>query len=471
MRTSLFSGLTTRGTSFLAAGVAAALAGYLLGERGLLCVGIALVSLPLLAAFAASRGRNRIAASRLIGPRRVPVGHTARVTLRLRNVSRTATGLMMAEDAVPYALGTRPRYVLDKIERGGIRELSYPLRSDLRGKFEIGPLELRVADSFGLVEVARSLSGRSTLVVTPRVVRLSRTVISRSWAGEGEGSSRLAASAGEDDVIPRPYRDGDELRRVHWRSTARYGELMVRREEQHWRNKATVLLDTRRLAHAGSGAASSFEVAVSAAASVGMHISQENLTGQFITDTDVIRGEAFFTDRLLDMLAVIRMSARRDLKHALAQLRSSGSGVVIAIMGRLSTTDAEQLAACRSEGSQAIALLLAVSEWTDNERAAADDRTAAGGPSAPPGAVSQPAGPSEPGSARPAGSIPARQPTADRQTLQVAATLRTAGWRVAIIEPGTPLADAWQGLPRAGQLIVPSAKDAASVAAAAGRPA
>jgi len=56
---------------------------------------------------------------------------------------------MLAEDTVPYALGTRPRYVLDGIERGGTRELSYPLRSDLRGKFTIGPLEVRIADAFG----------------------------------------------------------------------------------------------------------------------------------------------------------------------------------------------------------------------------------------------------------------------------------------------------------------------------------
>ena len=234
------------------------------------------------------------------------------MTLRLENASRGATGLLLAEDTVPYALGARPRYVLDKIERNGTRDLTYPLRSDLRGKFEIGPLQLRMTDSFGLVELSRSLTGKTTFVVTPRVVPLARTVISRSWAGEGEGRSRLASTAGEDDAIPRAYRDGDELRRVHWRSTARYGTLMVRREEQRWRNRATVLLDTRMSAHQGSGPASSFEAAVSAAASLGVHISQEGLTGQFITDADAIRGGPFFEDSLLDALAVIRMSGRTN---------------------------------------------------------------------------------------------------------------------------------------------------------------
>jgi uncharacterized protein (DUF58 family) len=398
MRTSLLAGMTTRGTSFLAAGIAAAFVGYLLGERGLLCVGYALIALPLLAAAAARRSQYRLATSRIISPPRVPAGHTANVTLRLENVSRVSTGLLLAEDAVPYALGTRPRYVLDKIERNGTRELTYSLRSDLRGRFEIGPLQLRVADSFGLVEVTRSLSGRTTFIVTPRVVPLARTVISRSWAGEGEGRARLAAMAGEDDVIPREYRDGDELRRVHWKSTARYGELMVRREEQRWRNRATVLLDSRTISHLGAGAGSSFETAISAAASVGVHVAQEGLTGQFISDADVLRSGPFFEDRLLDALAIIRPSAQRTMDRAFKELKLSGAGVIIAVMGKMSTAEAQQLAACRTAGSQGIVLLLDVATWADESRRGGVNGAAAATRPVP--ASTQPA------SARPASTQP-----------------------------------------------------------------
>jgi Protein of unknown function DUF58 len=382
MRTSLLAGMTTRGTSFLAAGAASAVAGYLLGERGLFCVGIALLALPLLAAAGIRRAQYRLGTSRTISPPRVPAGQTATVTLRLENVSRVPTGLLLAEDTVPYALGTRPRYVLDKIERNGSRELTYSLRSDLRGKFEIGPLQLRAADSFGLVELSRSLSGRTTFVVTPRVVPLARTVISRSWAGEGDGRARLSSTAGEDDVIPRAYRNGDELRRVHWRSTARYGELMVRREEQRWRNKATIFLDSRSRMHAGSGAASSFEMAVSAAASLGVHVAAEGLTGQFITEGDVIRGGPFFEDRLLDSLAVLRSSSSGSLTQALSELRVLGGGVIIAVMGRLSVAEAQQLAACRGEGSQGIALLLDVASWSDEARRHRQDNASKAGTTA-----------------------------------------------------------------------------------------
>ena len=87
----------------------------------------------------------------------------------------------------------------------------------------------------------------------------------------GRARSRLR---GDDDVIPREYRHGDDLRRVHWRSTAR-----VRRADGAPRGAArragrTVLLDTRRHAHRGAGPGSAFEWAVSALASVGVYIAR-----------------------------------------------------------------------------------------------------------------------------------------------------------------------------------------------------
>jgi len=447
VRTSLLSGMTTRGSSFFAAGIAAAIAGYLLGEHALLSVGIALVALPLLAAIAVRRGQYRLSVSRIIKPPRVPVGHTAMVTLRVENISRGSTGLLLAEDAVPYALGARPRYVLDKIERKGTRELTYPLRSDLRGKFEIGPLSLRVADSFGLVEITRSLSGRTTLVVTPRVVPLARTVISRSWAGEGEGQARLASMAGEDDVIPREYRDGDERRRVHWRSTARYGELMVRREEQRWRNRATVLLDSRSLCHVGSGTGSSFETAVSAAASVGVHVSQEGLTGQFISDTDLIRAGPYFEDRLLDALAVIRPSSQRTLDRAFKELKVVGGGVIIAIMGRLSQAEARQLAACRTAGSQGIALLLDVAACAESRRRPSPVATITADAASVDGQARADLAGGNAASTQAAAAQPTELATA-------AALLRGAGWHVTIVDSSASLSMAWQRLPRAAEMLV-----------------
>jgi uncharacterized protein (DUF58 family) len=419
---SLLAAFTTRGTSFLAAGAAAALAGLFLGERDLVSVGIFLLVLPLFSALAAGRARYRLSCARSISPPRVAAGQSALVRVHLENVSRLPTGLLLAEDGVPYALGTRPRYVLNGIERGGSRELSYPLRSDLRGKYVVGPLEIRIADAFGLVELGRSFSSRTTFMVTPRIIPLPRAVITGSWLGDGDRRARSAAAAGEDDVVPRAYRDGDELRRVHWRSTARYGELMVRREEQQWRNRLLLLLDTRRGAHAGSGASSSFEFAVSAAASIGVHLSHEGLDGQLITDAGALSAPGIFEDVLLDSLAVIRPSRGHDLSPGLGAMRGA-SGLIVAVTGRLSAGAARQLAASRRDAGPAIALLLAVSTWSGP---GADPRFPGPGAADEAGRAAGGPGPGE--------------------TDQAAAILRAAGWRVACLDVTTPLTVAWQQL-------------------------
>jgi uncharacterized protein (DUF58 family) len=403
---SLLAGFTTRGKSFLAAGLAAAFCGLVLGEPDLLRIGALVFLLPLLSALAAGRTRYRLSCVRQISPPRVPAGQPVRVLLRVENVSRLPTGLLLAEDEVPYTLGSRPRFVLERIERGGTRELDYPLRSDVRGKFTIGPLRLRVADVFGLVELGRSFSSSSTLVVAPKIVPLPGGAVTGSWLGDGDGHAKVAAAAGDDDAGTRPYRDGDELRRVHWRSTARYGELMVRREEQQWRNHAVLLLDTRRRAHAGSGATSSFEFAVSTAASIGVHLAMHGFDGQLVTDSGAAAGPGGFEDVMLDALAVVKPSPRGDLAQALSAVGTRSSGLLVVVAGRLSAAEATSLVASHPGGAPALALLLAVRDW------------AAG----------------EPGNAG-----------AD-ETEKAAAVLTAAGWRVAVMRPGVPLAAAWRRL-------------------------
>ncbi|MHB1595884.1 MAG: DUF58 domain-containing protein [Streptosporangiaceae bacterium] len=423
---SLLSWFTVRGTSFLAAGVVAVLVGMFLGSSPLISVGALLLCLPVFSVITARRARYQLRCERTIVPPRVAPGQPATITLRLQNVSRIASGLLLAEDTVPFSLGARPRYVLNAIERGGTREVSYQLRSDLRGKFTVGPVRIRIADVFGLVELAANFAATSTLTVTPKVVPLISSPTTGSWSSDGEGRTRMTAAAGDDDVIPRPYRVGDELRRVHWKSTARYGELMVRREEQRWQDRAVLILDTRADAHAGTGPNSSFEFAVGAAASVGVHLARAGLGGQLFTDGGPVAGSAMFEDVLLDALSVVQPSRNRDFARTLAPLTTIEGGMVVLIAGRLSAQSARTLAAARRDGRQAIAILLATSTWAE------------------PPAESAPtaAGLAETGLAE----------TGPAETGPAETVLRAAGWRVVGVDAATPLQIAWQRLPRFGSL-------------------
>jgi uncharacterized protein (DUF58 family) len=118
------SGLTTRGRSLLAAGATLGVAGVLLGQRDLLRVGVFLLALPLVAVAVVARTRYRLACTRRLDPSRVEAGRTSTVRLHLDNVSRLPSGVMLMEDALPYTLGGRPRFVLDRVEPQGARDVS-----------------------------------------------------------------------------------------------------------------------------------------------------------------------------------------------------------------------------------------------------------------------------------------------------------------------------------------------------------
>ena len=370
------SGLTTRGRSFLAAGITAVLCAYLLGQTGLLYIGLLLAALPLVSAGLLLRTRYRVASGRRLTPSRAPAGQEARVHLRVDNVSRVPTGLLMLEDKVPYVLGPRPRFVLDRVEALGHREVSYRVRSDLRGRYPLGPLQLRLGDPFGMCELTRAFTASDTLTVVPQVQQLPGVKLSGEWTGYGDSHSRAVALAGEDDVVPREYRHGDDLRRVHWRSTAKYGELMVRREEAPLRSRATVLLDTRVIGHRGSGPASSFEWAVSAAASISLHLLERGYTVRLLTDTgQAVTGtgtgrngfggaSAEAAGVLLDALAMVQASTGEGLAPAEEVLRLGGEGLVVALLGEMRDEQLAELARLRQRTSVAVAIVLESESWT-----------------------------------------------------------------------------------------------------------
>ncbi|ARI54993.1 DUF58 domain-containing protein [Streptomyces griseobrunneus] len=416
-------GLTTRGRSFLAAGVAAAVCAYVLGQSDLLRVGLLLAVLPLVCVVVLYRTRYRVTGTRRLSPSRVPAGTEARVHLRMDNVSRLPTGLLMLQDRVPYVLGPRPRFVLDRVEAGGRREVSYRVRSDLRGRYPLGPLQLRLNDPFGMCELTRSFSAYDTLVVVPRTVPLPPLRLAGEASGYGDGRQRSLALAGEDDIIPRGYRHGDDLRRVHWRSTARYGELMVRREEQPQRARCTVLLDTRQIAYAGAGPDSAFEWAVSGAASALVHMLERGFAVRLLTDDgNAVPGEgsdgfagstqesADSAGLMLDTLAVVGHSDGGGLSRAHDVLRGGNEGLLIAFFGDLDEEQTSVAARMRQRAGAGVAFVLDSARWSGGMELLLD----------PPG-------------------------VSEERLRQ----LREAGWIVVPVPPGSELPALWQ---LAGQL-------------------
>lgn len=395
-------GLTARGRSLTAAGAAAAVSAVVLGESDLLRVAVLLALLPLLSAAAVTVTRYRLSCERSLDPDRVQAGTAARMVLRLQNISRLPTGVMLLEDGLPEALGNHPRFVLGRLWPQQVTTVAYSVRADARGRYRIGPLTVRLTDLFGLCEVSQSFATSSVLTVTPVVEPLPTVHIPGEGAGSGDARAGSAAVHGDDDAATREYRHGDDLRKVHWRSTARVGELMVRREEQPRQNRAVVLLDTRAAAHRGDGPDSSLEWAVSAAASIALHLAHDRYALRLVTDTgvDLDATGAAAEGALLDHLADVRASRRAGFELPTEALRRTGGGLLVAVLGLVDPAEVPRLAAVRAAGTTCVAILLDVSGWT--------------GPAPQPG-----------------------------QYEATSAALTRAGWQVVPARRGSPLAELW----------------------------
>jgi uncharacterized protein (DUF58 family) len=443
------SSLTVRGRCVLGTGVALLAAGVVLGERALAQAAVFVLALPVAAAVAVARQRFSVTSRRTVTPSRVPRGGEAEVLLELANTDRRAGGVWLLAEGLPPELGEQPRFVVDRLPAGETAGMRYRVHGSRRGRHVLGPLQLRLVDPFGLVR--RTVAGTDTvpLLVVPRVRALGSGGPAGGSGGTGDGARRSIAVHGEDDVSAREYRHGDDLRKVHWRATARTGELMVRLEERPWRSSATLLLDTRARAHllvgprpgaaplAGpEGDASpppdSLEWVVEAAAGIGSALLRRGALLRVVTDEGDLTpaGRTVLSpEELLDRLAVVAPSRTAGLGTAVERVgRLAGDGPVVCLLGAGGGDDVADLVRVRSGPAADVAVLVDVASWADA------------------GAVRS----------RRGVSASSRDELAGQRE-EAARLLRAGGWRVVVAGAGTRLEDVWaaMGSP-AGTLGVPA---------------
>ncbi|WP_235425909.1 DUF58 domain-containing protein [Clavibacter michiganensis] len=412
---------TLRGIALLAAGVAAFAGAFIAGRREFVFIGVAVLALPLLAAAWLVIARVRLRVERAFTTTVVEAGTPTTVTVAVANAGPLPTPRSWAVDLVPGAEGATPPAELPSMRglaRGSRRAsarpvLRYDLTPERRGIHEVGPLAVEEHDPFRLMGLRHVAGGTSRLVVTPRLADLAAEPGGQVTSeGESERVQRRA-DGGEDDLGTREYRAGDPLRRVHWRATARHGELMVRQEEQRSSPRSLVLLDTRAGAfplHADDDGDSdrAFERAVAFAASIGVHLQRGGHAVQLVetagaSDAAAARpgdGPAAEAELLLH-LAAVRPTApdpdRDAVQEALADLRRSRRAVPIhAVLGHLDAREAHRLAGFGAACRPAVAFL------------------------AHPGRVDG---------------------HDDREAVRI---LREAGWRTVPLGEGTAPADAWR---------------------------
>jgi len=434
------AGFTTRASCLIAAGVTAVLCGFLLGVQDLVRAGALAAALPLGAALVVHRSQVRIANRRALDPARAVAGESVGVNLTISNRAMLPTGTLLLEDQLPHQVPGHARFVLDRLGGREARTVSYQLPALGRGRYRAGPLRVRITDPFHLIDVTRSFTSTSEFIVTPVVDALSAGEPPRSYDIGESASSHSVGTHGADDASTREYRTGDDLRKIHWRSSARTGVLMVRQEERPWQGQSTVVLDLRSVAHAalpdlgptgfggsrvtgppttsGDPAApadprvsSSLEWAVSAAASIGTHLVVAGRELGLLSD--LAHPDRIWhndTTRLAEYLGCVQpATAYADLSPFADNLRAAGrDSVTIAVLGTLDPVSLRLLAQAHPRGSSipAFALLLDVATWRQPDAVASTDCAAS------------------------------------------ALALRSAGWRVVVASSGDTTAGAWRALMR-----------------------
>jgi uncharacterized protein (DUF58 family) len=351
-------------------GTALVVAAFSTGINFLFFLVYLLATLLLASRWYARRGLRGLRAGYHVLNPRSQVGDTLEAVYRVDNDSGWAKPWVeVANDStLPAPL---PGRVVGVNARGSRQWLSKVVLQR-RGSYRLGALRVRTGDPFGLFS-SEMVVGRPTwIIVFPRVYSLPHWRLPPSPVDGTTPSRRRYEAATPLVSTVRPYVYGDAINRIHWLSSIRHGELIVKEFDLEQAADLWVLLDLQRAAHAGSAESSSVETAVSAAASIAVHTLAENRAvgitvssrrQQHLTPDRGTRVEQKILNLLANVqadgsqplaevvvstlpqlrrgmtLCIVTGSTEREWVRALASLRRRGIGTIVVLLDRFSFAD------------------------------------------------------------------------------------------------------------------------------------
>lgn len=222
--------LTVRGWCTLGAGALLMFFAYLFGRHELMALGISLIVLAAVSWGLALglRGRTRI--QRQVLSTVPSVGEVCRVRL---SCAESAT----IQERLPESFGPGPKFEAP----GG---LDYELVFGTRGIHQLGPAQQIVSDTLGLIQGMVNTGETMDVPVRSELIDLHRFASLGEQMLTGDARHSLSTTADYYDVAIRDYQQGDSIRQVHWKASARQGKLMVRQENHVATAQALLILDT-----------------------------------------------------------------------------------------------------------------------------------------------------------------------------------------------------------------------------------
>jgi uncharacterized protein (DUF58 family) len=323
--------LSRSGLAAVVIGVVAYVAGWQLGWVELMVVAAGCL-LALLAAVPFVVSRSRLTLQRTVEPLRVRAGDSATAVLRAVNNHR----LPMRGVRVDETVGDHIVPIdIPRLGSGEEHVATYQLPTERRGKMQIGPAVVSRTDPAGLLRRQVAHSSAETLWVHPRWQLVHP--LSAGFAKDLEGPTADDSPAGDVAFHTiRPYQLGDDPRHIHWLSSARTGDLMVRHYVDNRRPHLTIVVDPSPDTYADtSGKGEEFELAIEVAASMVISLVRLGLPIAARVGRQWIIGRANPADgeRALDRLTTVGVSSEGPLAATVADaLRVEPATSVVVIV-------------------------------------------------------------------------------------------------------------------------------------------
>lgn len=319
--------MTRGGRSLLIGSILVIIGGRLLGLAELVAIGVCGPVLLIGAWVTRVLTPSLLTVERRVTPSQVSVGERIVVHLSVRNGGRRRSHAVGLVDPISRSADSSPApravVAIDALRPGSVIDAAYAMDTPRRGLITVGPMHIAHSDPFGMLSWATPGPPPTQLIVLPHV-----DMVAPPGVGHGHDQTSILtpnpkpAIAGDEFATLREYVPGDELRKVHWATSARRDTLMVRRDDQTRQARCTIVVDTRHAIHSED----SLDEAVSAAASIAAAATRRGNELRVVTTggLDSLAGTGgAHLDQVLRELAMVQL----DRVGSLASAFSGSSGL------------------------------------------------------------------------------------------------------------------------------------------------
>ncbi len=355
--------ITRHGWTAIVAAAACFAIGRVFGLIELYVVGVGIVIALLVAVISVQHRLPPLNVRRIVSPSMVAVGEAARVDIQVANLGRQSSPYLQLWEPVGNNGGAPMQ--LAKLGPGQAAGAAYRVPTARRGLVRIGPLRALRRDVLGLSQRTTTLAGTDEVLIVPHTITLPFPSVGSSGRLGQHLRMKSWGQTGSEFHSLREYVRGDDIRRINWKASARATSLIVRETALEGIRRCTVVLDTNESEYA----ATSFERAVVAAASIIASSAHAGVNTRFATSEIDLRGPDVAANTLRWLASVEPTIGTAEVSSINAGMMD-GMGLLVVVTGSASSTAAAQVRAAATQDETLV--VVCATEYNPSSRFVVD---------------------------------------------------------------------------------------------------